>query len=118
MEIEFVIPGEPVAKARARLGRYGNFFTPDKTEGYEELVRFYAMLAMKGNPPMTGRLAVEAHFGEAEAWVCVKEIIREKPKGRLSDLDNLLKTLLDGMQKKKTVFNNDSQVDKVEVERW
>lgn len=116
--LELTIPGKPQAKERARRGRHGNFYTPEATEAYEDLVRFYAMRAMGGNPPMLGRLAVQARFSEAETWVRVEEILREKPRGRPPDLDNLLKSLIDGMQKKKTVFVNDNQVDRVEAERW
>jgi Holliday junction resolvase RusA-like endonuclease len=47
--ISFTIPGEPVAKGRAKFARRGNFvttYTPDKTARYENLVKLAAQQAM------------------------------------------------------------------------
>ena len=35
---EFIIPGEPVAKGRPKLSRYGTY-TPKKTKEYEEHIK-------------------------------------------------------------------------------
>ena len=50
-EIQFVVPGQPVAKGRAKAARRGNFitmYTPEKTASYENLVKVKAEEAMRG----------------------------------------------------------------------
>ena len=38
-EIRFTVYGEPIAKGRPRMGKWGAY-TPEKTVRYEELVKF------------------------------------------------------------------------------
>ena len=38
------IPGPPVPKERPRKGRYGNFYTPEKTRDYEKTIRLAFIL--------------------------------------------------------------------------
>ena len=59
--ITFTIPGEPVAKGRARAfvraGRVAHY-TPDKTERYEARVATFAQQAMAGAKPFGGAVAL------------------------------------------------------------
>ena len=60
--ISLTVPGEPVGKGRARVGRvagHARMFTPAKTVAYEGMVAYAAKAAMAGNPPFPGPLAVE-----------------------------------------------------------
>lgn len=36
--VTFVVPGRPVGKQRPRKGKYGRFYTPKKTQNYEEYI--------------------------------------------------------------------------------
>ena len=92
----FTIPGEPVAKGRARsFVRNGHVahYTPDKTARYENLVKLAAQQAMEGRPPHAEgvRLIVRVYMGIPASWSQKKQ--REAALGTVvptkrPDLDN------------------------------
>lgn len=90
LPIRFLVPGEPVPKARPRAVRIGHavrIFTPDDTADYERTVRVHALRAVRaaGWPP----LAPEDRFAvEIELLLGTR---------RHKDLDNCAKSILDGM---------------------
>lgn len=96
--MKIVIEGEPVPKARPRKGN-GNFYTPAKSKAYEDLVAWHVM----GKPTFEGDLLVRVIF------FC-------SPRKTQPDLDNLLKSLLDGLQKG-GLFRDDVQVAQIEAMR-
>lgn len=65
-EIRFTVPGNPVAKGRARSrivtlkdGRqFVNHYTPGKTESEEAVIRYCAAKAMAGRDLMSGPLEI------------------------------------------------------------
>lgn len=61
MTYAFVIPGEPVPKARPRVGRSGHAYTPERTRKAEQRVAFIAKAAAIGGP-LSGALHVELEF--------------------------------------------------------
>lgn len=127
--IEFFIPGQPVAKARARTSpiyrRDGSVvtakngrvvmssYTPKKTENYENRVAAAAHKAMQGLPPLTVPVALEIEIGlEVPAsWSAKKRLAcyalnvgaTKKP-----DMDNIEKAVIDGMNA--IVFDDDARV--------
>ena len=94
-----IIEGEPIAKARPRLGANGNIYTPKTSKDYENMIAWCA----KQLPRFEGGLLVEATF------YC-------SPHRRMPDLDNLIKSLLDGLQKG-GVFEDDVQVVEIYARR-
>lgn len=57
--IEIVLLGKPVAKGRPRFNREtGRAYTPAKTVSYEAMLRYAALEAMGGSPPLEGPLAL------------------------------------------------------------
>ena len=105
MFIEFTVPGEPVAKGRARAfircGKIGHY-TPDKTANYESLVRLFASRAMGNKPLMTEAiwLTVDAYFSIPRSWSVRKQEDAEVMKIRhlkKPDLTNILKSVEDAM---------------------
>ena len=61
MRVSFTVPGQPVAKGRARMsirGGHAIAYTPQKTRMYENQVGAYASQAMLGRPPMFQAVAV------------------------------------------------------------
>jgi Holliday junction resolvase RusA-like endonuclease len=60
--ITFFVPGQPVAKGRARSTKTGHHYTPAKTRAYESLVRAEAVRAMRGKPPADCPVALELVF--------------------------------------------------------
>jgi len=114
--IKFTIPGEPVAKGRARstvrMGRVAHY-TPEKTARYENLVRLAAHQAMSGRAPSDGpiQLIVHAFLTIPGSWSAKKQ--QEAAMGRLPptkrpDLDNIVKAIKDGLNG--VAWKDDSQV--------
>ena len=98
-EWTFTVPVNPVAKARPRMGRHGNVYTPRDTVVYEQHVA--AAVQASRLPRLTKPLAVRLHF-----YV-------ESKRGGPSDLDNYIKSTLDGLKD----FFNDRIVRRIEAER-
>jgi Holliday junction resolvase RusA-like endonuclease len=119
--LEFVVPGEPVAKGRPRAFRAGagiRMHTPQKTATYENLVRFYC--ANAAARPFCGALAAEivVVLPIPRSWS--KKRRREALIGSVHptkrpDADNYLKSALDGMNG--VAFADDSQVVRVSIEK-
>ena len=99
--IDIEILGEPVAKGRPRMGKYG-VYTPTKTRQAEEAIGWAIKQKYPGLEPITGEVALELEFYEG-----VK-------KGRPNDLDNFMKLVSDALNG--IVWMDDSQVTKITAE--
>jgi len=102
--VSFTVPGQPVAKGRARISTFGGHvrsYTPEKTRRYENQVSAYAAEAMRNVPPMGGpvEVVVDAHMLVPKSWSLKKRLAaiagQIKPTTK-PDLDNIVKAL-DGM---------------------
>lgn len=89
-----IIDGPPVPKMRARAGRGGHHYTPDKTRRYEELIAQRAMLQRPRGWPL-----------DAEYRVSLLVVF---PDRRTRDADNVLKSVLDASNK--ILWKDDDQV--------
>src|SRR5690554_4997499 len=78
--IEFIVPGKPVGKQRARVVK-GRAYTPDETRAYESWVALCARCA--DVEIATGKVAIQ--------------IIAYMPDLRRRDLDNVIKSIMDGL---------------------
>ena len=89
------VSGRPVAKERPRLSRTGGVYTPQKTKTHEDMIGWQAKQQLKETGlPLTRSVAlyVEFHlYGKRQA-----------------DLDNYLKTVMDGLNS--IVWVDDKQV--------
>jgi Holliday junction resolvase RusA-like endonuclease len=127
--IEFFVPGQPVAKARARTApiyrRDGSVVmaangrvvmsshTPEKTVQYENRVAAAAHEAMAGIAPWTLPVAVDIEIGlevpaswsEKKRRACYAQLIGATKK---PDMDNIEKAVIDGMNA--IVFDDDCRV--------
>lgn len=103
-KLTFFVPGEPVAKGRARaFVRRGVIahYTPDKTARYENLVKLSAKNATNGAKPLEGPLSLRCTF-----WLPVPMSYSKKRREaclngserhcKKPDIDNLLKSVKDG----------------------
>lgn len=105
--VQFTVPDAPVPKQRARKGGLGHWYTPQATRDYEQKVGWYSRLA--GNP-ITGPVAVEAVFYRDRVTVEVRPL--DGPVGAGGDLDNLFKSVADGMQLG-GLLENDRQIREI-----
>mgnify|MGYP003648065598 CR=1 FL=1 len=114
MKVSFTIPGQPVAKGRARIsirGGHAIAYTPEKTRMYENQVGAYASQAMLGRPPMPRAVAVtiDAYMMIPQSWSKKKrqDAVECKiwPTSR-PDLDNIIKAVLDGILRVAIVDDN------------
>ena len=116
--VSFTVPGQPVAKGRARVSTYGGHvrsYTPEKTRRYENQVSAYAAEAMQGALPIGGpvEVVVQAFMLVPPSWSLKKRLSaiagQIKPTTK-PDLDNIVKAL-DGINR--IVVVDDSQIVKL-----
>ena len=100
VHISFVVPGKPQPKQRARKGVSWSgkviWYTPKETVIFEKSVAWQAMFALAQHEDWPKdakyKISVFAFF----------------PDSRRRDFDNVIKSVLDGMNK--LAYHNDSQV--------
>ena len=121
MIYEFEVPGKVIVKGRPRLNSYtGVVYTPTKTKDYESLVEQYFLLKYPRFKILEGRIKVSiiAYFSIPKATK--KSDINEMLDNNISptkkpDIDNIVKAVLDSMNK--FAFKDDNQITKLEVEK-
>lgn len=121
MIYEFEVPGKVIGKGRPRLNSYtGIVYTPTKTKDYETLVEQYFLLKYPKFKILEGRIKVSivAYFSIPKATK--KSDINDMLDNNISptkkpDIDNIVKVVLDSMNK--FAFKDDNQITKLEVEK-
>ena len=106
--ISFIVPGEPVAFARA--GSNGKRrYTPARQARYAEQVREAAERAMGGMPPLEGAvtLDVRAVYAVPKSWKPARKASAHY-KTSAPDVDNIVKLPKDAMTG--VVYRDDAQV--------
>lgn len=115
-EVQFVVPGQPVAKGRPKATKKGKLitlYTPEKTANYENLVAYAANVAMAGKSLMLGpiyleldiRLQIPASWSPKKRQSATQGLIAATKK---PDFSNILKAVEDGMNG--VVYHDDSQI--------
>ena len=110
------MPGDPHGKGRPKFARRGNFvqtYTDKKTTSYEELVKFYANIAMVDLDPLQGavavyiyiKLAVPKSYSKKRTEACLSGLERPTKK---PDWDNVAKSICDAMNG--IVYMDDTQI--------
>lgn len=123
MNIAFTVPGEPVAKGRARTVSKGSktwSFTPQKTKQYEEVVKMYA-LRHRQSPLLTKALFAEIlvyksipkTFSKKRTEMAISEELRPTTR---PDSDNYAKLVLDALNG--LIYEDDSQVVDLQVSKF
>lgn len=122
MTLQFVIPGPPVGKGRPRFSTAGGkprSYTPAVTRDYESLIAARAAEAMAGKEPLKTplRVMIEATMSIPLSWSKTKrqaaldgDVYPSRP-----DVDNIAKTVLDGMNG--VVYEDDAQVTYLKVSK-
>ena len=121
MIYEFEVPGKIIGKGRPRLNSYtGVVYTPTRTKDYESLVEQYFLLKYPRFKALEGRIKINiiAYFSIPKTTK--KADINEMLENNISptkkpDIDNIVKSILDSMNK--FAFKDDNQITKIEVEK-
>ena len=121
MIYEFEVPGRVIGKGRPRINSYtGVVYTPTRTKDYESLVEQYFLLKYPRFKALEGRIKVNiiAYFSIPKTTK--KANINEMLENNISptkkpDIDNIVKAILDSMNK--FAFKDDNQITKLEVEK-
>lgn len=112
--IFFVVPGEPVPKARPRVAMAGGkarAYTPKKSACYERDVYTFCSAAMAGAAPFEGAIALEVHaffpiptsYSEKRRLEAIGKWHPKRP-----DLDNVVKSIMDALNG--LAWKDDAQV--------
>lgn len=121
MKYEFEVPGTIKGKGRPRVNSYtGMIYTPTTTKDYECLVEQYFLLKYPKFKMIEGRVAVNitAIFNIPKS---TKKADKEKMlQNEISpikkpDIDNIVKIILDAMNK--FAFKDDTQISKLSIEK-
>ena len=121
MIYEFEVPGKVIGKGRPRLNSYtGVVYTPTRTKDYESLVEQYFLLKYPRFKALEGRIKVSiiAYFSIPKTTK--NSDLNEMLENNISptkkpDIDNIVKAILDSMNK--FAFKDDNQITKIEVEK-
>jgi len=120
--LQFTIPGPPIGKGRPRFSSVGGrprSYTPAVTRDYESLIAARAAEAMAGREPLQTPLTVYiyASMSIPISWSKAKrqsaldgDIYPARP-----DVDNIAKTVLDGMNG--VIYEDDAQVTYLKVSK-
>lgn len=121
MIYEFEVPGKVIGKGRPRLNTYtGSVYTPTKTKDYETLIEQYFLIKYPRFKILEGRVKVNiiAYFNIPKATKksdVDKMLSNEISPTKKPDIDNIVKVILDAMNK--IAFKDDTQITKLEVEK-
>lgn len=117
--IKLTIPGEPVAKARPRITRYGAY-TPAKTKSYETLVKELYFME-HGQTLIEGELSIDI-----KAYFRIPKSASKKRKRLMAsgdmrpvkrpDWDNVGKIVTDALNG--VAYDDDSQIVSATVEKY
>lgn len=121
MKYEFEVPGAIKGKGRPRVNSYtGIVYTPTTTKDYEYLVEQYFLLKYPKFKPLEGRVSVDI-----KATFNIPKSTKKQDKEKMlensisptkkPDIDNIVKIILDAMNK--FAFKDDTQITKLTVEK-
>ena len=101
MRVDFTIHTAPVSKQRPRLGKSGCVYTPSKTKVFENIVAL-----SYGNRPSFNdkyiRIRLKFKFEVPKSYSKKRrlEALEGKIRPTKGDIDNYIKAVLDGLNKK------------------
>jgi len=124
MKIKFCIYGEPISKGRPRMriikGKIPIVYTPSKTRKQEEAFITQAM-PFKPEKPLVNPLSINvitffsipASFSKKQKEKAISGYLRPAKK---PDIDNIVKSILDSMNK--IFYQDDKQVVEMSVKKF
>ena len=111
---KFSIAGNPVAKERPRKGKYGNFYTPAKTRKFENFIKLVALQHFDKPLDCPIKIHIKFKIKRPKYLIWKTKPMPEVPC-TTKDLDNMIKSVLDGMEG--VAYHNDSQIYSIIAEK-
>lgn len=108
----FYVQGRPKSKERPRLGRRRKAYTPEATVLAEE-----AIAKAYDGPLFEGPVSVSVTYTFQGQTITIEDAPDEPATLWQGDIDNLLKTTLDGLQRPGGPLLDDKQVRKVRAHK-
>ena len=96
--IKGTIPGTPIPKGRPRFSKSGHAYTPARTKGYEQTVKWLLLSEMQKQPIETLPKGTDVYL----------ELLFRLTKRHRADLDNLIKSFSDAANG--VLYEDDRQV--------
>lgn len=121
--INFIVPGDPVAKGRPRFRRIGKFvstYSPKKTITYEKQISNAALLAMGDQKPLETPLSLYLYISMPIPCSYSKKrkadcLIGAEQHTKRPDIDNVYKLVGDALNG--IVYKDDSQIVNLHVRK-
>lgn len=115
MKVKFTILTKPLPKERPRLGKSGKTYTPSSTKVFEQICRlaygnryyFNGYIKVK----IVFKLKVPKNYSQKKRIQAIEGKIRPTK----ADIDNYIKSVLDGLNKK--AWKDDRYIAKIEAEK-
>ncbi|MGL5753003.1 MAG: RusA family crossover junction endodeoxyribonuclease [Paraclostridium sp.] len=117
MKVEFIIPSSPVTKSRPRFNTHtGRAFTDDKTRIFENIVAL-AYGARHYFDDSYINVNIKFKFAVPKSYSKKKrqEALEGKIRPTKADIDNYIKSVLDGLNAK--AFKDDRYISKISAEK-
>ena len=116
MKVKFHINTRPTPKQRPRLGKGGKVYTPNSTKVFEEICRLsYGNRYYFDKEYISIKIVFKFKVPKSYSKKKYSEAIEGKIRPSTNDIDNLLKSVLDGLNGK--AWKDDRYIYRIEAEK-
>ena len=116
MKVKFNINTRPTPKQRPRLGKGGKVYTPNSTKLFEEICRLsYGNRYYFDKEYISIKIVFKFKVPKSYSKKKHSEAIEGKIRPSTNDIDNLLKSVLDGLNGK--AWKDDRYIYRIEAEK-
>ena len=116
MKVKFNINTKPIPKGRPRLGKGGKVYTPNSTKVFEEICRLsYGNRYYFDKEYISIKIVFKFKVPKSYSKKKYSKAIEGKIRPSTNDIDNLLKSVLDGLNGK--AWKDDRYIYSIEAEK-
>ena len=116
MKVKFHINTRPTPKQRPRLGKGGKVYTPNSTKVFEEICRLsYGNRYYFDKEYISIKIVFKFKVPKSYSKKKYSEAIEGKIRPSTNDIDNLIKSVLDGLNGK--AWKDDRYIYRIEAEK-
>ena len=116
MKVKFNINTKPIPKGRPRLGKGGKVYTPNSTKVFEEICRLsYGNRYYFDKEYISIKIVFKFKVPKSYSKKKYSEAIEGKIRPSTNDIDNLSKSVFDGLNGK--AWKDDRYIYRIEAEK-